>query len=247
MIAAEQLWWIPIAAVLGLIALGLVAVRGREPGRRRRPLAAILLFGAVALAATVWQEAASRQLLAEGRARLQEVASLLDQLGRSLPEGPGHSPAETVGTASGAIRALNARIEDLQEQIRTAKEKFQTRHLEPDTAAQVAAYLRQYGPYRVVVSTVPGDVEAFTYANQLANVLREAGWEARGPETTTIFGTPAYPGITLVAPQGAAGSKAVSALADAFARFNIPYRSGIAPSDAIPDPATIALFVSRKS
>ena len=94
---------------------------------------------------------------------------------------------------------------------------------------------------------MPGDAEAFAYANQLVNVLREAGWEALGPETTTIFGTPAYPGVTLFAPSGGAASKAVTALIEGFTRFNIPYRSGIPPRDAIPDPGTVSLFVSGKS
>jgi hypothetical protein len=94
---------------------------------------------------------------------------------------------------------------------------------------------------------VPGDAEAFAYANQLVNILREAGWDALGPETTTIFGTSTYPGVTLFAPSGAAASKAVTGLIEGFTRFNIPYRSGIPPREAIPDPGTVSLFVSGKS
>jgi hypothetical protein len=94
---------------------------------------------------------------------------------------------------------------------------------------------------------VPGDPEAFTYPNQIVNILREAGWDALGPETTTMFGTPSYPGITLFAPSGGAGSQAVTALVEAFTRFNIPYRSGLPPREAISDPGTISLFVSGKS
>ncbi len=123
---------------------------------------------------------------------------------------------------SDAIRSLNARIEDLQEQIRAARETYRNRRVEPEAASRLATYLRGAGPYRAVVSTVPGDAEAFTYANQLVNILREAGWEALGPETTTIFGTSAYPGVTLFAPSGGAASKAVTALIEAFTRFNIP-------------------------
>jgi hypothetical protein len=41
--------------------------------------------------------------------------------------------------------------------------------------------------------------------------------------------------------------EAARVLIDAFSRYNIPYQSGITPSDAIPDPATVELFVSRKS
>jgi len=35
-------------------------------------------------------------------------------------------------------------------------------------------------------------------------------------------------------------------LLDAFTRFNLPYQSGIASNDAIPDPATVELFVGHK-
>ena len=61
-----------------------------------------------------------------------------------------------------------------------------------------------------------------------------------------MFGTPSYPGITLFAPSGAA-ARAAPALIEAFTRFNIPYRSGIPPREAIPDPGTVSLFVSGKS
>ena len=47
--------------------------------------------------------------------------------------------------------------------------------------------------------------------------------------------------------RGAAGPpEASKLLIDAFTRFNIPYQSGITPSDAIPDPATVELFVGPK-
>jgi hypothetical protein len=93
---------------------------------------------------------------------------------------------------------------------------------------------------------VPGDAEAFDYANQFVNILREAGWDAHGPETTTIFGTQSYSGVALFAPGGGA-AQGVNALISAFTKFNIPYRSGIPPREAIPDPATVSLFVSGKS
>ena len=62
-----------------------------------------------------------------------------------------------------------------------------------------------------------------------------------------MFGTPSYPGITLFAPSGGGAARAVPALIEAFTRFNIPYRSGIPPREAIPDPGTVSLFVSGKS
>jgi hypothetical protein len=248
MIEIEALWWVPVAAVLAMTALGLLAAHGRPPGRARRCwVFGVLIIGIAAVAVTAWQETASRAALDRETARLAEIGARLAELGKLLPQAPAGSPTATFDTVSDAIRSLNARIEDLKEQVRAARETYRNRRVEPDAASRLATYLHEAGPYRAVVSTVPGDTEAFTYANQLVNILREAGWEALGPETTTIFGTSAYPGITLFAPSGGAAAKAVTTLIEAFTRFDIPYRSGIPPREAIPDPGTVSLFVSGKS
>ena len=247
MIGIEALWWVPVAAIVALTALGLLAATGRPPGPARRGwVLSILIVGIASIALTAWQEVTSHAALGREAARLAEIGDRLNQLGKLLPAAPGANPALTFDTVSDAIRSLNARIEDLQEQIRAARETYRSRRIEPETASQLAAYLRRLGSYRAVVSTIPGNAEAFTYANQLVNILREAGWDALGPETTTIFGTPSYPGVTLFAPSGG-DPKAVTGLIEAFTRFNIPYRSGIAPREAIADPSTVSLFVSGKS
>jgi hypothetical protein len=247
----EALWWVPAVAVLAMTVLGLIAATGRPPGPARRFwVLGLAVAGIAAVALAAWQATAARTALGRETARLAELGARLDQLGKLLPEVPGSAvggnPTATFDTVSDAIRSLNARIEDLQEQIRVAQETYRNRRIDPETASQLAASLRGVGPYRAVVSTVPGDAEAFTYANQLVNILREAGWDALGPETTTMFGTPSYPGITLFAPGGAA-ARAAPALIETFTRFNIPYRSGIPPREAIPDPGTVSLFVSGKS
>jgi hypothetical protein len=255
MIEIEALWRAPVVAVLVMTALGLLAATGRPRGWARRFwVLGILIAGAAAVTATALHENASRAALAREGARLAEIGGRLDQLGKLLPQASsdntggntGGTPAATFDTVSDAIRSLNARIEDLQQQIQAAREMYRNRRIEPETASRLAAHLRGLGPYRVVVSSVPGDAEAFTYANQLVNILREAGWDALGPETTTIFGTPSYPGVTLFPPSGGA-SQPVNALIDAFTRFNIPFRSGIPPREAIPDPGTVSLFVSGKA
>src|SRR4051794_8500039 len=247
MIGIEALWWLPVVAVVAMTMLGLLAATGRVPGPARRGwVLGIAIVGIASIALTAWQEVTSHAALGREAARLAEIGARLDQLGKLLPEAPGGNPTATFDTVSDAIRSLNARIEDLQEQIRVARETYRNRRIDPETASQLAASLRGVGPYRAVVSTVPGDAEAFTYANQLVNILREAGWDALGPETTTMFGAPSYPGITLFAPSGAA-ARAAPALIEAFTRFNIPYRSGIPPREAIPDPGTVSLFVSGKS
>lgn len=244
----EALWWVPVVAVAAMTALGLLAATGRAPQARRRGwVLVILIAGIAAVAATAWQEAASRAALGREAARLAEIGDRLDRLGKLLPQTLGGSPTTTFDTVSNAIRSLNTRIEDLQEQIRAAQEASRNRRVDPETVSRLVASLRGLGPYRVVVSTVPGDPEAFGYANQFVGILREAGWDAHGPETTTIFGTAPYPGVTLFAAGGSAAAQGVSALINAFTRFNIPYRSGIPPREAIPDPATVSLFVSGKS
>ena len=248
MIDHQELWWLPIAAVLAVTMVGLAAARALagETGRAGWVFG-ILIFGLAMTGLTIWQQVATRDLLLQEAAMLEELGSRLNQLGELLPEGPGTTPEETFDTVSAAIRSLNARIADLQEQVRAMEQKYRTRNIDPATADKLAAYLQQSGPHRVVVSTVPDDIEAFAYANQIANILRDAGWDALGPETTTIFGTPETPAITLFARSAATAPQAVDTLMEAFTRFNIPHRSGIAPTDAIPDPATVALFVSRKS
>jgi hypothetical protein len=239
-------WWLPTAAVAVFVALAFVALM-RQPWRPSRKywIAALLLGGALAIGASVWQHHNSRVALGQETARLREVAVRLDELGRLLETGPGTTPDQAFDTAAAAIAALNAKIKDLEGQIHALQEKTRTRAIDPDTAVKMADYLRQFGGHRVVASCVPGDLEAYHYANQIANVLRAAGWEALGPETTTIFGDAPAVGVTLYVRSGAAPD-AARLLIDAFTRFNIPYQSGIASNDAIPDPATVELFVGHK-
>lgn len=247
----ELWWWLPVAAVLAMTALALLAVSGRPPGWARQGwMLVIVIAGTAAIALTAWQAMAGHAALGRETARLAEIGSRLDQLAKLLPDPPGRhivaEPPATFETVSDAIHSLHVRIEDLQEQIRLAREAARNRRVDPETASRLAAYLRGAGPYRVVVSAVPGDAEAFGYANQLVNILREAGWDALGPETTTIFGAPPYPGVMLFAPNGVA-ARAAAALTEGFTRFNIPHRSGIPPREATADSSTVSLFVSGRS
>ncbi|HEV2335841.1 MAG TPA: hypothetical protein VGS13_10120 [Stellaceae bacterium] len=234
------LQWLPTATVSALALVAVVALV-RQPSRPGRTywLVALVIGGAVAIVATAWREGASEVALGAAAARL-------DALGRLLHSTPGTTPDETVARAAAAIVAQDAKIKDLEGQVRALAEKTRVRTIDPAIAADMAEYLRGFGSHRVVLSCVPDDVEAYSYANQIANVLRTAGWEALGPETTTIFGEAPAMGITLYVHDGAAPPDAARLLIDAFTRFNIPYQSGVAPSDAIPDPETVELFVGRK-
>jgi hypothetical protein len=241
------LWWLPTAAVVAIAALGfvIVAVQPWRPSRKYW-LAALLVVGALGIGASAWQQRTSRVALGQERARLRDVAARLDELGRLLHVEPGRPPDQTFDTVAAAIRELNAKVKDLESQIDALKKSTRTRAIDPDAAAKMVEYLRQFGSHRVVVSCVPDDVEAYTYANRIATVLRAAGWEALGPETTTIFGEASAMGITLYVRGAEAPPEAARLLIDAFSRFNIPYQSGVAASDAIPDPATVELFVGHK-
>ena len=231
--------WLPTIAVAVMTVLAFVAALAQAPRMAKLYwLIAVLLCGALAIAVAAWQQ--SREL-----AQLRDLSSHLGALARLLPGGPPASPEQTVDSLATSMYSLNSRINELQAQIETLREKGKTRAIDSDTVTKLADYLRPFGSHRVVVSCVPGDVEAFTYANQLANALRTAGWDALGPETTTIFGTAPAMGITLYVRAGATPD-AAKLLIDAFARFNIPYKSGVSPSDAIPDPATVELFVGPK-
>jgi hypothetical protein len=241
------LWWAPTASVLVMAAVAVVAAATQSARPARAAwLSLVVLVGVFALAVSIWQQWTSRAVLQDEAARLRTVGERLDELGKLLPSTPGTTPGETFDTVTAAIVSLNAKIKELEGQIEALKEKARNRTIAPDVAGKIADYLRQFGPYRVVLSCVPDDVEAYDYANQIANVLRSAGWDAQGPETTTIFGSPDTLGIMLYVRSGFAPPDSAKVLIDAFTRFNIPYRGGVTPSDALPDPATVELFVGHK-
>lgn len=140
---------------------------------------------------------------------------------------------------------LQQRIEALETQLKGLKETTKARTIGADTAAKLADFLRASGSYRVIVSCAPNDVEAFRYATQIANVLKSANWDARGPEATTIFGDVRAMAIN-VYDTGGRGSQAVRILLDGFAKFDIPYQSRVPPSEALPESDTVELYVSAK-
>jgi len=209
----------------------------------------VALIGVGAASLLRWQQqsaatAAAEQDAAETSA-LQGLWSQWDTLSRSLPPPPGEGPAAAFDSVDDALASLSDKVASMADQITALKASTKGRSVDDQTAARLADYLRQYGSYRAVVSCAPSDLEAYTYANQLANILRSAGWEALGPEATTNPDEGAAMGISLYVRDPAA-PEAAKILIDAFGRFNIPYQSGIAKSDAIPDPATVELYVAKK-
>jgi len=231
--------WLPTIAVGVMALLAFVVTLAQAPRAAKMPwIATVLVCGALAVAASAWQQ--GREL-----AQLRELSSHLSALARLLPGAPPANPEQTVDSLTSSMYSLNSRIGELQTQIDALREKAKTRSIDGDSAAKLADYLRQFGNRRVVVSCVPSDPEAFTYANQITNVLKSAGWDAHGPETTSIFGDAPAMGIRLFVRSGVAPDTA-KILLDAFQRFDIPYKSGTTSNDAIPDTTTVELFVSHK-
>ncbi|HEX5455019.1 MAG TPA: hypothetical protein VFX06_14625 [Stellaceae bacterium] len=243
---AAALWWLPTALVAAMAALAFVAVVVR-PGRGRlRWMALVLVLGPLAIAVSAWRQQDSRTRYGAETARLRALGARLDALGRMLPGGPGRSEADTFDTAAAQFRALNGKVKDLEGQIDALRQKADDRRIAPEKAAALADFLRRSGNHRVVVSVAPDDVEAHAYANQIANVLRAAGWNALGPEATTIFGEAAAMGIRIYVRDGKSPPDGAAIIQDAFTRFNIPFAPGVAPSAALPDAATTELFISHK-
>lgn len=244
----EALWWLPSVAAAAVAVVALAAVAAQPPHPRKKYwLTAVLVAGLVAIGACGWQQATTRAAITGEADKLRDVMAQLDAVGKLLPAEPGAKPdGHGFATVTSGIKALEAKIADLQDQVRDLKQQSRHRTIPADTAAKMADFLRQAGPQRVVVSCAPDDVEAFDYANQIANVLRNGGWDALGPEKTNIFGEGPAMGVKLFVRSGVTPPAAADALITAFTRFNIPYQTGVTPTDAIPDPATVELFVAPK-
>jgi hypothetical protein len=236
-------WWLPTAAVVAMSLVGLLAVLAQSARPAKKYwIMAVLLAGFVATVASAEQQLAN----AEQTARRDQVWARLGEIG-GLPSLPaGATPDQTVEAIAGTLDSLNGKIKGLEAQLQAAKEKTQARTISEESGAKLAEFLRQSGSHRVVVSCVPEDTEAFAYANQIANVLRQAGWDALGPETTAIFGETPAMGVALYVRNGSAPPETARLLLDGFTKFNIPYQSGITPSAAIPDAATVEIFVGHK-
>ncbi|MBO0738599.1 MAG: hypothetical protein J2P48_18840 [Alphaproteobacteria bacterium] len=220
--------WLPALLVIIVTALALTEA-GSSPApstRRRLWAASIFLFGTLAIVGTVWQ----------GRNILNDHPSG-DIM--AAPEAPGNAPEGT------AARDFTGRIKALEDRIKELKAARQARVIPPDTAEKLAAHLRQFGNRHVIVSCIPDDIEAYQYANQIVNILKEASWNAQGPEQTKIFGDLRGPGINVYT-NTADHSDTVRILLDSFAKFNIPYQTRVTPSQGVPDTETVELFIGTQ-
>jgi hypothetical protein len=142
-------------------------------------------------------------------------------------------------------KELAAQVKSLKEQVVELQESTRVRSLGADAATKLTGFLRQFGGHKVVVSCAPNDIEAYQYASQIANVLKAANWDARGPETTTIFGDVRAMAIN-VYDNGGRASDTAKILLDALAKAGIPYQSRVPPSEAMPADEAVELFIGAK-
>lgn len=142
-------------------------------------------------------------------------------------------------------KELEAQVRSLEQHIAKLEESTRIRSLDPGTATKLADYLRPLGSHQVIVSCVPNDIEAYRYATQIADVLKAANWDARGPETTTMFGDVKAMGINLYN-NGGQPSDTVKILLEALAKFGVPYQSRVPPSEALPESDAVELFIGSK-
>src|SRR5262249_16809502 len=140
---------------------------------------------------------------------------------------------------------LTKQVKALEDRIKELEARRQFRSIPSDTADKLAGYLQQFGSRRVIVSCIPGDIEAYQYANQITNILKMANWDTRGPELTRVFGNLQSVGINIFV-NTEDRSDTAKLLLDSFAKFNIPYQSRVIPSQASTDTETIELFGGTK-
>jgi hypothetical protein len=234
---------VPVAIVFAVALIEAIVLPRRLPAKVAWALA-ILACGGLALADLRWQERQRQQAGGDEIAGLQGLWDQWDRVSQTLPAA-GEKPAAAFDTAADALASLSAQISGIARQIAALKEQVQSRSIGGETAAKLSDYLRQYGPYSVIVSCVPDDIEAYAYATQMVNMLRAAGWDARGPEASAVLATATTMGVTVFVRDQRAPD-AAKALLDAFTRFNIPFQSGIADSEGAADGATAELFVAKK-
>jgi hypothetical protein len=212
----------------------------------------VVLCGTGAGALLHWEQTRSRSTAADQVADREatEIAALhglwaqWDELSHMLPPPP-KEPASKFDSVDEAVASLSAKVAAMGEQVDAFKAGAVGRSVDAPTAARMSNYLRQYTGYRVVVSCVPGDLEAYTYANQLVMILKSAGWDASGPEATLNVTDKAVMGV-MVLIRDPTAPDAAKILLDAFNQANIPHQPGISTDDAIPDTATVELFVAKK-
>lgn len=243
---------LPLGLALALALVEAVVLPSRHWAKGAWALA-VVLVGLGTGALLHWDQSmnggtAADQLnarLAAETAALHGLWSQWDALSKTLPAASGENPTGSFNDVDDALASLSGKVSAVKEQIAALKAGETARTIEPATAVKLADYLRQYGSYRVVVSCAPSDVEAYSYANQLVDILKSAGWDANGPEQTVNVVAGTAMGITVFdRDQGA--PDAAKILIGAFRQFDIPHQVGVTAEYAASDNTTAELFVAKK-
>jgi hypothetical protein len=225
-VLASALPWLTVVPVVVLSAVAVTEVRRPPPvaviGRWQR-LGGTIVVGCLAVAGTVWQ---AREIGVAQEARVAMRNAVSSQaVQRPIPN-------------------LQEKIKLLEGQVNKLEHLATMRSIAPNIAKNLADFLKQFGGHRIVVSCTPNDVEAYSYATDLINVLKSANWDARGPEVTTIFGNVQAMGIN-VYDNAAPGDDTSKILLAGFAKFSIPFQARVAPSQT-PVDAPVELFVGAQ-
>ncbi|HUC09691.1 MAG TPA: hypothetical protein VL985_04600 [Stellaceae bacterium] len=139
---------------------------------------------------------------------------------------------------------LAIEVKSLKDELAKLRLATQARSLDGQTTARLIDLLRAAGSHKVVVSCPPNDIEAYEYATDIADALKSANWDARGPETTMIFGNIRAMGVN-VFDHAAPGSDTAKILVEAFEKTGIPYQTRVPPSTGM-DVGTVELFIGAK-
>ncbi len=171
-------WIVAILPFVLAIALAVLPFWGAtaRSARKRRVRVASLVLGALACVAIGWQqlESASERRAAEERegelfnsvSYLKGQMATLTQLVPSLVQGDPEKVVAAMRTAAD----INARIQQLE----TAN---QGRRLSSERTVALAAALRQLGTKPIKITNWPLDAEGRTFADDIAEAFRRAGWE----------------------------------------------------------------------
>ena len=209
-------------------------------------LAAMLFAGALAIGASAWQQTTSRAALGGEAARLGEIRRAARRgrrpaarragrdAGRDLRHGRRGDPlAERPHRGAGGADPCAGK--EPQPRHRAGNRRASS----PNTCARRAATGSSCRACRTMSRRSPTPTRSPTCCARPAG-RRSARRRRRSSARRRRWG------CTLFVRGGVAPPDAARLLIEAFTRFNIPYHSGIAPSDAIPDPATVELFVGHK-
>ena len=148
------------------------------------------------------------------------------------------------------LSAAASKIIQQQEQIDGLLKQQQWRTLSKLTADVLLDQLRQLGPHSAIISYVPSDAEAESFARFLNNIFINAGWVPRPirPSTLDLTGAPSPVGIQMfcrcISLSGI--PVVVGSVIQALKADKIAIWRHVGKDDALPDNQSITILVGHK-